>query len=231
MGIPGSGKTTLSHQAAEILREKGISVLEPTYLINNEKRAIQRYLNKTLYCIKLASLRPAWASAWCTLVVQSKQKTLKDFVLMIINGFFVLEIYRYCSRNNDICFLDQGICQALLSLSYHSKTENFLDRQLVTALDLLSTLGFRIIHIEVDVDTTIQRLKNRYRKQSRLELLKNSNEFVEVIRSEKRKIENLLEILRAQLQADIATIPKNSSDDIHSSANQISELITSSRKD
>ena len=145
---------------------------------------------------------------------------------MIINCFFILEIYRYHGRHNDICFLDQGICQALLSLSYNSKTENFIERKLVTAMDFFSTLGFRIVHIETDIDTIIQRLKKRYTQESRLELIKNTPRFVEIIRGEKRKIENLLKILRTQLQADINTTQKNGSENIHSAAQQITDLFT-----
>jgi len=229
VGMPGSGKTTLSHRAAEILREKGTTVLEPTYSINNEIRIIQRYLIKSWYSIKLAWLRPVWALDWFFLVVQSRQKSLKDFVLMSINCFFILEIYRQHGRHNYIYFLDQGICQALLSLSYNSETENFIERKLGTVSCFLSPLGFRIIHIETDVDTIIQRLKKRHKKQSRLELITNTTEFVEIIRGENRKIEHLLKMLCNELQADIVTIQKNSSEDIHSAAQQIADLFSDSQ--
>jgi deoxyadenosine/deoxycytidine kinase len=224
MGLPGSGKTTLSHRAAEILREKGTTVLEPTYLINNEMRTIQRYLIKSWYSIKLAWLRPAWALDWLLFIVQSRQKTLQNFVLMIVNCFFILEIYRHHSRSNDICFLDQGICQALLSLSYYSKRDNFMERKFITAMDFFSTLGFRVIYIDTGVDTIVPRLKERYKKQSRLELRKNTRDFVEIIHGEKRKIEHLLKKLCRNLQVDITTLSKSSSEDVHSAAQQIADL-------
>ena len=148
---------------------------------------------------------------------------------MSINCFFILEIYRQHSRHNYIYFLDQGICQALLSLSYNSKTENFIERKLGTVSCFLSPLGFRIFHIETDVDTIIQRLKKRHKKQSRLELIANTTEFVEIIRGENRKIEHLLKMLCNELQADIVTIQKNSSEDIHSAAQQIADLFSDSQ--
>jgi thymidylate kinase len=224
IGLPGSGKTTLSHRAAEILNEKGTAVLEPTYSINNEMRTIQRYLIKSWYSIKLAWLRPAWALYWFLFIVQSSQKTLQDFVSTIINCFFILEIYRHHRLYNDICFLDQGICQALLSLSYNSKRENLMERKFVSAMDFLSTLGFRIIYIETDVDTIVQRLEKRHKKQSRLELRKNTSDFVEIVRYEKRKIEHLLKKLCIDLHADITTISKSSFEDIQSAAQQIADL-------
>jgi energy-coupling factor transporter ATP-binding protein EcfA2 len=224
LGLPGSGKTTLSHHAAEILREKGTTVLEPTYLINNETKTIQRYLIKSWYSTKLVWLRPVWVLNWFRFIVQSRQKTLQDFMSMIVNCFYILEIYRHHSRHNDICFLDQGICQALLSLSYNSKKENLMERKLVTAMDFLATLEFRVIHIETGVDTIVQRLKERYKKQSRLELIKNTTDFVEIIRDEKRKIDHLLKVLRTQLQVQINTIQKNRSEDIRSAARYIAVL-------
>jgi shikimate kinase len=224
LGLPGSGKTTLSHHAAEILREKGITVLEPTYLINNEVRTIQRYLIKSWYSIKLACLQPAWALNWLRFIVQSKQKTLQDFISMIVNCLYILEIYRHHGEHHDICFLDQGIYQALLSLSYNSKKENLIERQFVTAMDFLATLGLQVIHIETGVDTIVQRLKERYKKQSRLELKKNTNDFVETVRGEKRKIDHLLKVLRIQLQVQVNTIQKNHSEDIRSAARQIADL-------
>jgi hypothetical protein len=222
--MPGSGKTTMSHCAAQILREKGTKVREPTYFINNEMGTIQRYLTKSWYSTKLAWLRPVQALQWLFLVVQSRQRTMKDFVLMIVNCFFILEIYRRYSLRNDICFLDQGICQALLSLSYNSKTENFIGKKLGTAIGFFSTLEFRIMHIETDVDTIVQRLQKRHKKRSRLEMTKNTTDFAETIRNEKRKIEKLLRILCTQVQADVNTIQKNGPDDIHSTVQKISGL-------
>ena len=224
VGLPGSGKTTLSHGTAVILREKNTTVIEPTYLINNEMREIRRYLTKLWYSTKLVLLRPAWALKWFFLVVQSRQKTVREFLLMIINCFFVLEIYRHHSRRNDICFLDQGICQAFLSLSYNSKTEDFIRRQLDAVWGFLSPLDFRIFHVETDFDTVIQRLKKRHKRQSRLELTADTTEFREILRSEKRKIEYLLEMLCTGRQANVVTIHRNDSANIHSAARQIADL-------
>ena len=148
---------------------------------------------------------------------------------MSVNCFFVLEIYRQHGRHNYNIFLDQGICQALLSLSYHSKTESFIEKKLGAVSCFLSSLGFRIIHIETDVDTIIQRLKKRHKRQSRLELTANTTEFVEIIRGENRKIEHLLKMLRTELQADTVTIQKNGSEDIHSAAQQIADLFSDSQ--
>jgi len=226
VGLPGSGKTTLSHRAAEILREKGTTVLEPTYLINNQMGTTQRYLTKSWYLTKLAFLRPVWALDWFLLVVQSRQRTLKDFVLMVVNCFFILEIYRQHGRRIDICFLDQGICQALLSLSYSAQTEQLIERKLITDIAFFLTPRFRVVHIEADEGTIAQRLEKRYKKRSRLETLKETTDFMEIVRGEKRTIENLLEILRSQLQADIHTLQQNGSEDIYFSAQQIVKMFT-----
>jgi hypothetical protein len=225
LGIPGSGKSTISHRAAQILGEKGITIPEPTYLINNEMSTIKRYLTKSWYSLRLTWLRPAWALKWFWLVVQSRQRTLNDFVSMIINGFFVLEIYRHHSRNNDICFLDQGLYQALVSLSYHSKNESLIDEKLIAALDFVSTHEIRVIHVRGDVDTIAERLRTRDTTQSRLEIIKNTPGFVETIRTEKQKIETLIEILRPRLQTHIITLPQNDSEDIHSAVQQVAALI------
>jgi hypothetical protein len=162
---------------------------------------------------------------WFLLVVKSRQKSLKDFVLMSINVFYILEIYRHYSQRQDICFLDQGICQAILSLSYNSKLENFILKQLATVLSLLSPLGFRILHIETSVDTVIHRLKQRHRKQSRLENIADRTEFGEIIRGEKRKIEQLLNMLSTELKTEIVTIHTYGSEDLHSAAQQIAAAI------
>lgn len=226
LGIPGSGKTTLSHLAAEILREEGITVVEPTYCINNEMSILHRYLTKSWYSLKLTVFKPAWALYWLFIILQSRQKTLKDFLLMIINCFYILEIYRQYSLYDYICFLDQGICQAILSLSFHSRTKFFIEKKLIIAFDFLSTLDFRVVHIEASVDTIIQRLKKRRKKQSRLERLKNTAKPVQLIRDEKRKIECLLAMLCKLLNADIVTVDTNSSESIHSAAQQIVDFFT-----
>ena len=226
--MPGAGKTTLSHRAAGLLRANNVMVLEPTYSINNEVRTTQRYLIKSWYSTKLFLLRTAWALNWILLVVQSRQKTLEDFLLMTINGLYVLEIYRHHRRHNCICLLDQGICQAILSLSYNSKKKEFLESRLAAALQCFSTLRFRIVHIETDTDTVVQRLAKRHRKRSRLERMKNATNFVRILHGEKRKIELLMQVLGTQLKADIHTVQANSYGNIHTAAKQIAGLFPSS---
>lgn len=225
VGLPGSGKTTLSHFAAEILRGQGTAVLEPTYTVNNEMRTVQRYLTKSWYCTRLSWLRPGSALQWFLLIVASRQKTFIDFVSMVINCFFILEIYRHHSRHKGICFLDQGICQAIVSLSYSSRMDNFIESRLFRPINIMSTLVFRIIHIETDVKTIVRRLEKRKQKQSRLERKKNSADFKEIIRSEERKIELLLTKLHCQLQADIDTIHRRP-ESIDSVAQQIADLFS-----
>jgi hypothetical protein len=80
------------------------------------------------------------------------------------------------------------------------------------------------MHIETNVDTILQRLKKRYKKQSRLELEKTTTDFVDIVLGEKRKIEHLLSILDAELSVEINTIQTTNSEDIHTAAQQIAEL-------
>ena len=111
-----------------------------------------------------------------------------------------------------------------MSLSFHSKTQNFIVRKLPNTLDFLSSLGFRIVHIETDINMIIQRLKKRHDKQSRLELLSNTTGFVEIVRREKRNIEELLKILCTQIQVDIKIPQKENSKNVYSAAQQIADL-------
>ena len=147
---------------------------------------------------------------------------------MIVNCFFILEIYRHHGQSSDICFLDQGICQALLSLGYNSKTENFPGCKLATSLNFLSTHGSRIIYINTDVSTVVSRLKGRREKQSRLESIKDMTDFAGIIRTEKQRTEHLLTVLCAQLKTDINTIQTDKYENIHAAAQQIADLFADS---
>ena len=224
MGLPGSGKTTLSHHSAKLLRITGKSVLEPTYFINSEMRTVPKYLLKLWHTTKIVLLRPSWAYNWFSLILQSRQRTLKDTALMIINCFYILEIYRFYSQHNNICFLDQGILQAFLSLDYSSKKKNFFESRLAIPMDFLATRRVRIILTKTGADTVVERLTKRNQNVSRLERMKKKNDFVEIVRVEKRKIEHLTRFLSTYLQGDHKMVEIKSDGSIHSAAQHITKL-------
>ena len=50
-GMPGSGKSTVSHLLAERLRGNGYTVIEPSWLIDNKKSKVKRLCKKMLLAI------------------------------------------------------------------------------------------------------------------------------------------------------------------------------------
>ncbi|RPJ09220.1 MAG: hypothetical protein EHM28_02155 [Spirochaetaceae bacterium] len=226
IGMPGSGKTTLSHCAAGILREKGMKIEESTYHINDEMKSIQRYMIKTWYTIKLVILKPSWAITWISLIIKSRQNTLKDLILMIINCFYILEIYRNGMLKYDIYFLDQGILQALVSLNYEANGNIFNEKNLAHVLQFISNLTLRIVFVEIDDNSIAQRLKRRDKKQSRMESGKNSNDFMNIIHEAKIKMDKICTIIFKELkQTEVLTVNNPDSNSYLTAANNIADLL------
>ncbi len=178
-GLPGSGKSTLSHLVAERLR-KSATVSEPSYALDHGCSTFGRIIGKLYAVIKLLIKEPILF--WKIINI------IKNCGFKIYNKVFYLHLLNICykikSLNNsssDFVVFDQGLWQSAMSLFYRKDNKSYF----LNVYDKLQSLvnknvKFVNVKIMVDIDTAIERMDNRHTNISRVQLLKNEDRIAEL---------------------------------------------------
>ena len=122
IGTPGSGKSTVSHEIADILRSQGHSVCEPTYdseHVQSSKVRIIKKLFATVCCT--LSIKKSPYKILCS-IDNSCFKTRKEKLKQYINLCHIISCISKCNKNNFV-IADQGVAQAAVSLCNHCNEE------------------------------------------------------------------------------------------------------------
>ena len=166
-GLPGCGKSTVSHAIAMLLRENGYSVKEPSYRIDHQKRIIKRLLKFAIVC---------WwylfhHKEYCSIrnIVRLNDYMGLEELLQISNIIQKVRIYNN-KVNSHIFIWDQGLVQAAISLSIKgavSAGENYNNLKLLIRRDVMMVP----IYMPVAIDVALKRMSERPTNDSRVEEL------------------------------------------------------------
>lgn len=174
-GLPGCGKSTLSHLVSEKLRAAGLFVKEISYDMDHGKGSLLRTLKKSFATIKLFFFHPCLS--WRV------SKILSAYGISLFSKNYFKQIinlsYKICALKGqtDIIMFDEGLCQAVLSLSvnndgmredcYNSLIGSFTnDRKMIN------------IYVKTEPEIALSRIRKRNDKQSRLDYLSNEKAIV-----------------------------------------------------
>lgn len=171
-GLPGCGKSTISHLVAEELRKQGKTVLEPTYDVDHRYRKVIRRIVKTINAARFTILSPKTISKIIA-VVKDNGYTGSAALNLFINIAQKLLIYRL--SNAEYIIFDEGLIQSAISLTQtnNSKTDSFEN---VKALyRMCPKRKVRIIDICVSLEETQERMSKRAKHDSRIEKIRDKN--------------------------------------------------------
>lgn len=164
-GLPGSGKSTISHMVAKELRAKGFDVCEPSFNSDHMLHPIVRKIFK-LYKTILFSLRyPRLVKEIYELLCQGKKIELLCFLKHFLN--IAPKFICYLDSQRKIYIWDEGLVQSSIAatLDNHTNTD-------VVANELISISGDKKIikvYTKIDIDTALKRLEGRVKHDSRVE--------------------------------------------------------------
>ena len=167
IGLPGVGKSALSHRIADILERRGWRVEQPTYATDHELSTWERYLLK-LRLVAAEVMRHPWR-AWRSLraIAMTRQARAMDFVGVSVNWLFVSALLRRAQRRGGVHLFDEGLLNTLWSVGFSAN-----------AADTVAILGrlareapppLVATFLEADHATIRQRLGRRKNGHSRLE--------------------------------------------------------------
>ena len=159
VGLPGVGKSTLSHRAASDFKAEGSRVTEPIRRIDDRSN-LHRVLSKGRFATEHTLLRPRTAFSLARILSATEQRSTADYVRVGFNLQYVAGVILNARSTTGVTLLDQGPYQGVWSAGLRSTTDweslfdrfdRFLSR---TSPDLL-------VLVEADRETITERLRSR----------------------------------------------------------------------
>lgn len=172
-GLPGCGKSTVSHKVAEMLRSEGFGVIEPSYDLDHLPNSFVRKARKLLSTFSwlIFHIR-SYLSV--DSIVKANGYSHFEKLMQISNVIQKLRKYQNIHSNNVVIW-DQGLVQAAISLSICGEIE--ASENLVYLLRLIPS-NVTITHFLINVGSSvaIQRMTLRSSNDSRVEKIKDIEE-------------------------------------------------------
>lgn len=174
-GLPGSGKSVLSHLVAEQLKKVGYTVNEVSYNMDHYHGKKIRTLLKVKYTILLLVYYPQIFFHLFITIIRKRQSLLSvNFYSYLFNiGYKVYEVKH--NETADIIIFDEGFCQSVLSLCY--KKKDIFSIEILNTIESLlgKNVNIEYIFVKTDFHTIKQRLVNRHDGNSRFERLEEND--------------------------------------------------------
>lgn len=162
-GLPGSGKSTIVNN---LIKEVNISNLSYINLIHNisKKNKLLRIVYKIYILIKELIYHPIITLKLSHRILKTKQNGILDYIKVLVNYFYIINIYRTSKNKNKKIILSQGIFQAIWSIAISAKNQIDIE-QLIEGVELPDL----VVIVKIDYSLMKKRLELRKGNQSRLE--------------------------------------------------------------
>ncbi len=164
-GLPGCGKSTVSHMVAEQLRANGIKVYEFSYFYDhNLKPTVRRFLKLfSTVCFCLSSPK-ACKSLW-RLVKENGYISFRDSFRQIVN--IAPKIMFYKKKEKAVYLWDEGLVQSAISLTVNSRID--IKKTEESLLSIAVQREIKKVYLKVDKEIALQRMGRRNNNDSRIE--------------------------------------------------------------
>ena len=171
-GLPGCGKSTVSHQLAEMLRKKGYKVYEPSYDTDHCLSSRKRKLSKMVCFLAYAVAHPIKTIELIHQICSAGNDAISAIGLAMIVVVRTQEINKH---DSGIIILDQGVVQLAISICQKSFSTLNLSKTMEMVLSfILPQKNIHKIYIEVGVDTALKRSEQRGTTVSRMDREKDT---------------------------------------------------------
>lgn len=189
-GLPGAGKTTLSHQKAEEYRQKGLSVAEPSYGYDHSHGKLARKLAKVLHTFSYALRHPRRVRAVRRLVTDNGYAALGEQAKQTINIVIKLDAVERCTGKFSYILFDEGPAQAAVSLSVNSAVP--ASENLAKILALLPTCpDYQTVLVSAEPKEALRRVEARASGDTRIERLPTREERLALMEKYKEACDSI----------------------------------------
>ena len=173
-GLPGCGKSTISHKLADDLRSKGLSVWEPSYEID---RKYGKTVRKVMKFAKLASFAICNYRAYMgvRVLVETNGYQGMSALHQLANIAHKIDGYRLADRY-DVTIWDEGLVQSSVSLAINASRK--ASENECSLMAYTGDVKYVKVYAKVDIDTALKRMAGRTTNDSRVEKMANLEERI-----------------------------------------------------
>lgn len=168
VGLPGSGKTTVATAVARVLAARGIQSLDRRALANGGHGRFRAYADAARYHLSNAgSVAAALQLAWS---VRPRARDAAAHALRIAD--WAHRLARVAAGPHDLVVLDHGVVQTawssvLTAVEWDGRALGAAVRHGLESADAT----YALVHLELDAETALARLRGRVNGRSRLDAM------------------------------------------------------------
>jgi adenylate kinase family enzyme len=175
-GLPGVGKSTISHEVVSILSRNNVVVVEETRNVDTVTGVLSRQIIKLLLAIKNIALKPIAKFRLIIQLLGIKQSSVLSTIKLLINYLYICQIYKNCENKSSIKIIDQGLLQAAWSLLLENSSDANIDsvnRLLKDEINEIKKNTYIVVILEADVNILVERILKRKHGFSRLDVMQD----------------------------------------------------------
>ncbi len=176
-GLPGCGKSTVSHALSNELRKQGKTVIEPTYDIDHKYSKSVRRIIKLSKLVRYSLLYPQKYIALCTLI---RKNGYKGAGLLSQTVNITSKLWAYDHAKSDYVIFDEGLTQSAISLEIFNGNSLRNEFNLFRLCKKRKTIKF---YIKVSPEIALIRMKKRNKHDSRIEKIIDKDERERALRA------------------------------------------------
>ena len=184
-GLPGCGKSTISHLVAEELRKQGKIVNEPTYDLDHKYSAGKRKTIKLLKLIQYAITHPRSYSRLRQLI-KANEYSGSELVSQAAN--IAPKLWTYENAESDYVIFDEGLTQSAISLCQGKQNSVENETELYGLCKNRSVYKF---YIRINAETALMRMAGRDKHDSRIEKIADVASRREAIRAFEKQCDRI----------------------------------------
>lgn len=167
-GLPGCGKSTVSHLLAEKLREKGYKVFEPSYGLDHNLSCNKRKLVKLGQYISYSLIHPVKSCKVSKLVKNSGYGEFSQVLSQRIN--ITTKLVALKKTGLDYIIFDEGFGQAAISLSFNNGICGNVASNYESIIEIHgNAVDLKLVYLKAEIETALNNMKIRAGRDSRVD--------------------------------------------------------------
>lgn len=192
-GLPGCGKSTVSHLLAEKLCKNGYKVLEPSYDLDHNLSCNKRKFVKLGQYILYSLIHPVKSCKVSKLVKNSGYGEFSQVLSQRIN--ITTKLVALKKTGLDYIIFDEGFCQAAISLSFNGGICGDVASNYESIIEIYDNAAdLKPVYLKAEIETAMKNMKTRAGHDSRADAETDDTKRYEMVSDFYKLCEHLKDI-------------------------------------